>query len=74
LHAAGRTDEAIGHFRRALELKRDFVGAHFNLGIALEWQSKRDEAILEYRAVLRLQPDSTAAQARLRALGAPPTP
>ncbi len=73
LHAAGRTDDAVEQFHQALALKPDLAGAHYNLGVALEVQQQRDAAILEYREVLRLQPASAAAQARLRALGAPLT-
>ena len=35
LSADGKTEEAISHFKMAIELKPDFAGAHNNLGIAL---------------------------------------
>jgi Flp pilus assembly protein TadD len=54
---SGRGDEAIAHFRRALELKPDFAEAHNNLGVALAGRGQMDEAIAHYREALESKPD-----------------
>ena len=49
------------HFRKALELKPDFLDACFNLGISLIAQGKQTEAIKYFRQVLYLKPDHAGA-------------
>ncbi len=53
----GRIDEAIDHYRRALETRPD-AGAetHTALGLALMTQGKTEEAIRHHRAALRENP------------------
>ena len=52
----GRTDEAIAHFQKALEIKPDYVDARNNLGIALSQKGRADEAIEQYTKALALDP------------------
>ena len=51
-----RLDEAIVHYRQALEIEPNYTETHGNLGNALAAQGKLDEAIQHYLAVLRLNP------------------
>jgi protein O-mannosyl-transferase len=53
----GRIDEAIVHYRKALELAPDYNEAHYNLGLALKDLGQFDEAIAEYEKALKLAPD-----------------
>ena len=53
----GRGD-AAGAFRKALELKPGDQEASFELGMALAKEGRFDEAILQYRKVLKSAPDS----------------
>jgi len=50
-----KAGEAIPYYRRAIEIHRKFVDAHYNLGVALGLERKYDEAIEEYYTVLRLR-------------------
>jgi tetratricopeptide (TPR) repeat protein len=50
-------EEAIEHFRRALELKPDYAEAHNNLGNMLASRGRFDEAIAEFQAALHIEPD-----------------
>jgi tetratricopeptide (TPR) repeat protein len=52
----GRVDEAIEHFRKALELDPKFVSAHADLGDALFHQGRLDEAVAAYRRAIQLDP------------------
>ncbi|RLN67670.1 hypothetical protein BBJ28_00009309 [Nothophytophthora sp. Chile5] len=51
LKALGRVDEAIQHYRRALELRPMHIQASVNLGDAMQSQGKWEEALHEYRKV-----------------------
>ena len=62
---AGRPDEAIAHFRAALDLHPDLAYAHNNWGIALARQGKWEEAIEHYRGALRIAPDSAESHLNL---------
>ncbi len=44
-------------FSAALRLKPDYLNAHSNLGLALARMGKIAEALEQYDAVLRLNPD-----------------
>ena len=50
----GQVDEAIAHYRKALEIKPDYVEAHYNLGVALAGRGKLDEALEHYQKALDL--------------------
>jgi tetratricopeptide (TPR) repeat protein len=56
LGLAGRTEEAIPHFRAALEAT-DKADIHHNLGAALDKVGRTDEAIREYEAAIARDPD-----------------
>jgi protein O-mannosyl-transferase len=47
-------DQAIRHFRRAIELLPSYPEVHYNLGIALAAQGKIEEAIGHFRLAARL--------------------
>jgi tetratricopeptide (TPR) repeat protein len=61
LDGQGRWDEAIAHYRRALEIKPDFAEAHYNWGVDLARQGRWDEAIARYEHALRRKPDHAEA-------------
>ena len=54
----GRVDESMGHFRRAIELKPDYVLAMNNLGNALMKKHDVDDAIVHYQTALAIKPDN----------------
>ena len=57
LAGAGRTDEALAHYRRALEIRPDYPEAHNNLGNLLAaTPGGGQEALLHYEEALRLRP------------------
>ena len=57
----GEIDEAITHYRRALEIQPDHAGAHNNLGLALVRRGRIDEAISHYRRALAINPEFAGA-------------
>jgi Flp pilus assembly protein TadD len=74
LRSAERCEEAIPHYRRALQLRPGNEGALFDLGVCLETESRADEAIQVYRQYIqavRGRDASAAARAqeRIDALG-----
>jgi len=56
LSAAGRQDEAIEHFHRALEINPRFVQAINNLGQAYEKKGRRAAAVEQYLEAIRIDP------------------
>jgi len=54
---AGRADEAIAHYARAVELAPDYPAAHNNYGGVLLAVGRVDEAIVELKEAVRGQPD-----------------
>lgn len=68
---AGKAEEAIHNFERALEIKPDDSEAHNNSGVALASQGKMEEAIHQFERALELKADNSEARANLgRALAA----
>lgn len=57
LAAQGRIDEAIQHYRQALELNPRDVGAHSNFGSALAARGQTAEAIAHYQQALASNPN-----------------
>lgn len=57
LHEAGRNDEAIARYERAIALQPDYAPAYNNLGVTLRAQGRVDEAIAAYERGLALQAD-----------------
>ncbi|HUT28946.1 MAG TPA: tetratricopeptide repeat protein [Sedimentisphaerales bacterium] len=60
-------DEAVEHYRQAIQLKPDYLEAHYCLAEALTRQGKPEAAIEHYREVLRLSPDDSGARRALQA-------
>ena len=60
---AGKTDDAIAHFRKAIALYPQYVMAHNDLGVELLGQGKLDDAAEELRRTIQL--DSKAFNPRL---------
>lgn len=57
LEAAGKTDEAIAEYRRALAIKPELQTVHFSIG-NLYWRSGRtDEALVELGEELKVSPN-----------------
>ena len=61
----GQVDEAIAHYRQALEIKPDDVMTHTNLGVALAGRGQLDEAIAHHRTALTIKPDLAEAHNNL---------
>ncbi len=53
---AGRTDDAVVEFQKAVESRPQYAQAHANLGSALLKEGRFDEAIAEYQKAVELQP------------------
>jgi tetratricopeptide (TPR) repeat protein len=52
----GQVDEAIAHFRKALEIYPAYPDAHLDLGIALAKKGLLEEAIKQYEEALAVRP------------------
>ena len=52
----GQIDEALAHYRKALEIRPDYVEAHCGLGVALADRGEVDEALAHYRKALEIEP------------------
>ncbi len=63
----GQVDEAIAHFRKALEIKPNDVESHTNLANALVRRGQVDEGIEHYRKALEIKPDYAEAHSNLGA-------
>lgn len=61
----GQFDEALAHFRKALEIEPNYPEAHNDLGIALARRGQRDEAALHFRRALESAPDNVEARTNL---------
>lgn len=57
----GAIDEAIFHYRKAIELKPDYQFANYNLGAALVQKGELDEAVQRLNWVLRDNPNDARA-------------
>lgn len=57
----GQLDEAVSHYRLALELRDGNAAAHHGLALALAQQRKVDEAIEHWKKALSIQPDNVEA-------------
>jgi len=66
-HRAGRIDDAVVHYERALTLKPDYADAHNNLAAALAARGRMDDAIAHYERALILKPDYAEAHNNLAA-------
>jgi protein O-mannosyl-transferase len=61
----GQVDEAIAHFRKALEIEPNHSEVHNNLGNAVARRGRINEAIEHYRNALKVKPDDVAAHNNL---------
>jgi len=67
----GRIDEAVEHYRRAIELRPRYADAHNHLGAALRRLGGFEEAVSEFRWALELDPSLAEAHYNLgNAVGA----
>jgi tetratricopeptide (TPR) repeat protein len=57
----GHLDEAMGQYRKALEINPNLAGAHYNLGIAFSQKGQVDEAMGQYRKALEINPNIAGA-------------
>jgi tetratricopeptide (TPR) repeat protein len=55
----GKNEEAVGELRRAIEANRNFAAGHFYLAVALAELGRLDEARLEAREGLAIDPAFT---------------
>jgi len=53
----GELDDAIIHYRKALEIKPDFAEGYYDLGLALAAADSSTVAIAHYRAALQFKRD-----------------
>jgi tetratricopeptide (TPR) repeat protein len=65
LKSKGRVDEAISHYRKALQFKPNYADVHNNLGVALKSKGEVDEAISHYRKALQFEPGHASAHYNL---------
>jgi tetratricopeptide (TPR) repeat protein len=65
LQEQDKLDEAISHFRRAIQIDSHYAEAHTNLGNLLQSQGKLDEAISYHRQALQGKPQYAAAHNNL---------
>lgn len=65
LESAGRLDEAVAEYRRAIADRPDYAPAYSNLATALRREKKIDEAVACYKRALELQPEFAAAHYNL---------
>jgi tetratricopeptide (TPR) repeat protein len=63
----GQVDEAVAHFRKALDIWPDFAEAHNNLGNVWFRQGRLPEALTEYETAVRLDPKLASAHNNLGA-------
>jgi tetratricopeptide (TPR) repeat protein len=57
LGGMGRSDEALAHYQKALELDPHRVDAHYNLGSLLESMGRTNEALVYYQKALEIDPN-----------------
>src|SRR2546430_14357481 len=55
-------DEAIGNYRKALELEPNDPLTHYNLALALKYKGDAAQAVEEFEAALHLKPKWAAAE------------
>jgi len=65
LAAQGHLDEAMAHYRQALQIEPDYPEAHNNLGVALSNRGHFDEATAHFRQALKIQPNYAEAHGNL---------
>ena len=61
-------DEAVAHYRRALEINPDNAGVHYNLAVVLAGRGEVDEAVAHYEKALEINPNYMEAHHNLGAV------
>ena len=62
LGALGRHEQEIESYRKAIDIKDDFVDAYVNLGVALREMRRYDEALAAFKTAIGLNPDHVGAR------------
>src|SRR5437762_782302 len=65
LNERGKTDEAIGHYQQAIELRPVYAEAHYNLGRLLAQKGQLDGAVAHYEKALEINPADAEARNNL---------
>jgi len=65
LSEQGEAEQAIDHYRRAVDLRPDYAEAHYNLGRLLVEQGQLDDAIAHYERAAAINPADAEAQNNL---------
>jgi tetratricopeptide (TPR) repeat protein len=65
LNDRGKTDEAMAHYQRAIELRPSYAEAHYNLGRLLVQKGQLDDAVTHYEKALEINPADAEAQNNL---------
>ena len=65
LSEKGEADQAIDHYRRAVDLRPDYAEAHYNLGRLLAEKGQVDDAIAHYERAVAINPADAEAQNNL---------
>ncbi len=65
LAACGQIEEAIAHYRKALEIEPNFAEAHDNFGVLLGQHGRFDEATAHLQQALKIKPDYAEAHNNL---------
>ena len=68
LDSLGRRDEAIKHYRRAIDLQPDLAQAHNDLGVLLAKHLESDEALKHFARATELDPGLADAHSNLGSL------
>ena len=61
----GKFDDAIAHYKKAVQLRPNYASAYYNLGAALFYKGQLDDAIAQWQTTLAMQPDHAEAHAGL---------
>jgi tetratricopeptide (TPR) repeat protein len=61
----GRQEEAVEHWKQALQIEPDYAEAHYNLAVALMHMGNLEDAIEHYEQALRIKPDYAEAHNNL---------
>lgn len=62
LGSLGRHEEEIASYRRAIEIKDDFVDAYVNMGVALRDMRRFDDALAAFKTAIGLNPEHAGAR------------
>jgi tetratricopeptide (TPR) repeat protein len=65
LSEKGEADQAIDHYKRAVDLRPDYAEAHYNLGRLLVEKGQVDDAIAHYERAAAINPTDAEAQNNL---------